>query len=181
MKERIIELLGRGIPAVNVAMAVGCDESYVSSLMADETLRAEVSALKAAHFEKFTELDDSLNAAEEASLTKLKHLIPFITKPSEAARVYSVLNAAKRRTADVASSSRDTPSTIVNLELPAAARVSFITDMNRQVIEIDSRPLVTMPAQQLVAVSEKKRAARLLELSVPQILDISETTLSKQL
>ena len=181
MKDRIIELLGRGIPAVNVAMAVGCDESYVSQLVADPDVRAEVSALKAAHSQQYTGMDDSRDDPQDAALKKMKSLIPFITKPSEAARVYSVLNAAKRRTADVASSARDAPSTIVNLELPAAARVAFITDHNRQVIEIDSRPLHTMPAQSLVAIAERKRAERLLDMKVPQILEISETVLSRQL
>jgi hypothetical protein len=181
MKERIIELLGRGIPAVNVAMAVGCDESYISQIVSQPGVADQISAMKMAHFAEFTELDDSVNEAEKAALTKLKQLVPFITKPAEAARVYSVLNAAKRRTADVANSSRDTPSTIVSIELPQAARVAFITDTNRQVIEIDSRPLVTMPAQSLVALSEQKRAAKLLDMRVPQILDISPTKLSEQL
>lgn len=181
MKERIIEFLGRGIPAVQVAMAVGCDESYISQVISEPGVSERISALKMEHFEHFTALDDSLNSAEETALTKLKSLVPFITKPTEAARVYSVLNAAKRRTADAASASRDTPSTIVNVELPVAARVAFITDHNRQVIEIDARPLHTMPAQSLVAISEQKRAARMLSTSVPQILDISPTQLSQSL
>jgi hypothetical protein len=181
MKERIIELLGRGISAVQVAMAVGCDESYISQVVSEPGVSDQISALKMAHFEQFTALDDSLNDAEEKALSKMKLLIPFITKPTEAARVYSVLNAAKRRTADAATASRDAPSVIVNLELPTAARVAFITDHNRQVIEIDSRPLITMPTQSLVAIAEKKRAARMLDTSVPKILSIEPTALSQSL
>ena len=172
VKDRIIELLGRGIPAVSVAMAVGCDESYISQIVSQEGVAERISNLKMAHFQEFTELDDSLNQAEKKALEKVANLVPFITKPSEAARVYSVLNAAKRRTADAASASQ-APSTIVSLDLPQAARVSFITDHNRQVIEIDSRPLVTLPATSVVQMAEQKRAAALLNMNVPRVLDVS--------
>jgi len=172
MKDRIIELLGRGIPAVSVAMAVGCDESYISQVVAEPGAADRISSLKMAHFQEFTELDDSLNAAEKKALEKLTHLVPFITKPSEAARVYSVLNAAKRRTADAAQNAQ-APSTIVAIDLPQAARVAFITDHNRQVIEIDSRPMITMPAPSLVKVAEERRATQLLNMNVPKVLDIS--------
>lgn len=181
MKDRIIELLGRGIPAVQVALAVGCDESYISQVVSEDGVAAQISALKMEHFESYTALDDSADEAEEAALKKVKQLIPFITKPSEAANVYRVLNQAKRRTADAVSSAQSAQSTVVNLQLPAAARVAFITDHNRQVIEIDSRPLVTMGAQSLVKVSEQVRAAKLLSTSVPQILDIEVGSLAARL
>jgi len=180
MKDRIIELLGRGIPAVQVALAVGCEESYISQVVSEPGVAEQVSALKMAHFESYTKLDDSADTAEEAALNKVKQLIPFITKPSEAANVYRVLNQAKRRTAD-AVSAQQAQSTVVNLQLPAVTRVAFLTDHNRQVIEIDSRPLVTMPASSLVQVGERMRAAKLLSTSVPQILDIEVGSIAERL
>lgn len=177
MKDHIRDLLGRGIPAVNVALAVGCDESYISQLMSDEVFAAEVSALKVANFEKFAAADEAADSAEEMALTRMKQLIPFITKPGEAARVYQVLNAAKRRTQAGAAAAQAAPSTIVNIALPVAARVAMLVDHNKQVIEVDGRPLVTMPARELVKRTEAAQAERLLTASVPKTLKFGTSEL----
>lgn len=181
MKDRIKELLGRGIPAINVANAVGCDESYVSQLMSEEAFAAEVRNLKATNFEKHTQVDDDIDAAEAAALAKVKQMIPFISRPGEAAACFRILNAARRRVADGAAVAQQQPSTIVNITIPQVARVAMVADHNRQVIEVDGRPLVTMPAKQLVGMSEAARATRLLEAQVPKMFSISQTKLSEKL
>lgn len=163
MQDRIRDLLGRGIPAANVALAVGCDDSYISQLMSEESFRAEVQAMKAANFQRYTDADDSLDAAEQAALKKVSQLMPFVSRPGEAAACFRILNSAKRRVAE-SSSIAHAPSTIVNISIPMVARVAMLTDQQRQIIEVDGRPLVTMPAKELVA---KAGAARLLALPVP--------------
>lgn len=181
MKDRIKEMLGRGIPAVNVALAVGCDESYISQLMSDEGFAAEVQAAKAAVFDKFAQQDDSLDAAEQKALEKVAQLVPFITRPGEAVRAFQVLNAAKRRTQNGATLAQQQASTIVNIALPQVARVAMLADHNKQVIEVDGRPLITMPAKELVKRTEDAHAARMLEAAVPKKLVIGTTVLSERL
>jgi hypothetical protein len=169
MKDKIIEMLGRGITPTQVSLAVGCDDSYISQLMSDENIALQVANLRASHFSNYVAQDRELDTAEEEALTRLKHLVPFITKPSEAARVYSVLNAAKRRTAD-SSAIASAPAQTVMLEIPQAARVSFTLTVDRQVIEVQGRSMTTMPAKSLAAQLDQRNAQRLLDSKIPSTL-----------
>ena len=169
MREKIIEMLGSGIPATQVASAVGCDDSYISQLLSEPGVCEQVTALKAEHFSKYVEQDQLADDAEAAALAKVSSLIPFITRPAEAVRVYSVLNAAKRRTADSMNASAPIAQTVA-LELPESARVRFTITPDKQVIEIEGRSMTTMPAKSLAARLEQRNAARLLTQDVPGML-----------
>ena len=166
MKDKIIEMLGRGIPAVQVASAVGCDDSYISQIVADPDNAAKIQELKAVHFSKYVEQDASLDEAEAAALDKVKFLVPFITRPAEAVRVYAVLNGARRRTGENANAAAPVMAT-VSLDLPEAARVKFTLTADKQVIEIAGRSMTTMPAKSMAAILEQRNAARLLATDVP--------------
>lgn len=166
MRDKIIEMLGKGISATQVASAVGCDDSYISQLLSLPEVVEQVTSLKAEHFSAYVEQDQKLDSAEAAALEKVASLVPFITRPAEAVRVYSVLNAAKRRTVDSASQAHAVAQT-VQLDLPEASRVRFTLTADRQVIEIEGRSMTTMPAKSLAATLEQRQAARLLNASAP--------------
>lgn len=180
MKERIIEMLGQGLSATQVASAVGCDDSYISQLLSDENISAQVQALRAENFSKYVDQDQRLDEAESKALDKLATLAEFITRPSEAARVYSILNAAKRRTVDQVNQQHAVAQT-VSLELPAAARVRFTLTSDKQVIEIEGRSMTTMPARNLAARLEQRNATRLLDMKVPNVLDVQMETIAEKL
>lgn len=167
MKDRIIEMLGNGIPAGAVAAAIGCSDSFVSQVLAEPGVAEQVQGLRAARFQEFAEQDATLETAEERALAKVASLIPFITKPAEAVRVYSVLNSAKRKTGQAIS---NTPTgTIVQLQLPEQARVAFTISSDRQVVEIEGRSMATMPAKSLADRLQQRQAARLLDAPPPKI------------
>jgi len=174
MKEQIQALLIRGLSQSAVAEAVGCDSSYVSQLMADDLFAAEVVAGRAKRVAGSVELDNKIDKYEELVLDRVGSLIPFISKVSDAARVFGILNAAKRKAAgvDPAAGSVATGVT-VTLDLPAAARVQFQLSGEKQVIEIDGRPLATMQAKSLSSQLEARRASRLLAQDVPETLPVS--------
>lgn len=180
MKERIIEMLGQGLSASQVASAVGCDDSYISQLLADEHISAQVQDLRAENFSKYVELDKRLDLAEDEALKKLSSLANFITKPTEAARVYSILNAAKRRTVDQINQQQAVAQT-VSLDLPAAARVRFTLTNDKQVIEIEGRSMTTMPARNLAQRLEQRNASRLLDMHIPAVLDVKMETIAEKL
>lgn len=180
MKERIIEMLGQGLSATQVANAVGCDDSYISQLLADETVSAQVSALRAEAFSKYVDQDKRLDAAEAAALDKLASLATYITKPTEAARVYGILNAAKRRTVDSVNQQQAVAQTVA-LDLPAAARVRFTLTNDKQVIEIEGRSMTTMPARNLASQLEQRNATRMLDMKIPTVLDIKSETIAEKL
>lgn len=169
MKDKIIEMLGRGVPSTAVASAVGCDPSYISQLMADEEVSLRVQQLRAEHFSEYVELDKNIDDAETAALQRLQSLVPFITKPTEAARVFSILNSAKRRTSDE-SKAPSAPAQTVVIDLPAAARVAVTMTIDKQVIEVQGRSMATMPAKSLAAQLEQRNANRLLNAQVPNQL-----------
>lgn len=180
MKDRIIEMLGQGLSATQVASAVGCDDSYISQLLADESVSAQVQSKRAENFGKYVEQDRKLDDAEATALEKLSTLAQFITKPTEAARVYSILNAAKRRTVDQVNQQQAVAQTVA-LDLPAAARVRFTLTNDKQVIEIEGRSMTTMPARNLAARLEQRNATRLLDLQIPTVLDVKSETISEKL
>jgi hypothetical protein len=169
MKDRIIELLGKGISAVQVASAVGCDDSYISQLLSEPGVSEQVQALKATHFAKYAEQDASLDDAEARALQRVSQLLDFATRPAEAVRIFGILNAAKRRTSDTLQNAQPVAQT-VQLDLPAAARVRFTLTTDRQVIEVEGRSMTTMPAKSLAAQLEQRNAARLLATDVPSML-----------
>lgn len=178
MKDRIIEMLGHGVSAVQVAQAVGCDESYISQLLSSPEIFEAVSLAKAKHFSAYVEQDNFLDDAEKNALEKVATLIPFITRPSDAVRVYGVLNAAKRRTTDAATHANAVAAT-VSLDLPEASRVRFTITADKQVIEIEGRSMATMPARTLAARLEQRNADRLLATNVP--LSLTVPTLANKL
>lgn len=180
MKERIIEMLGKGIPAVQVAGAVGCDESYISQLLSDEAISLQVQELRAENFSNYIAQDKILDEAEAKALEKVAHLVQFITKPTEAARAYQILNAAKRRTVDQVNQQQAVAQTVA-LELPAAARVRLTLTSDRQVVEIEGRPMITMPAKNLTARLEQRRATSLLDMQIPNVLDVKMETIAEKL
>lgn len=173
MREQIIEMLSNGIPATAVAAAVGCDDSYVSQICAEEGVAEQIAANKAARFSSYIEHDKNTDSAEELALEKVKQLIPFITKPAEAALVYKTLNTATRRTTGAAQATPQTAA-VVNIHLPAAAAVQFQLNGERQVIDINGRSMVTMQAKTLVEQVEQRRAVRALQMNVPATLGVTE-------
>jgi len=173
-------MLGQGLSATQVASAVGCDDSYISQLLADENISNQIQALRAENFSKYVEQDRLLDQAEAKALEKLSSLAGFISKPTEAARVYSILNAAKRRTVDQVNQQQAVAQTVA-LDLPAAARVRFTLTNDKQVIEIEGRSMTTMPARNLAARLEQRNATRLLDMQVPAVLDVKTETIVEKL
>lgn len=169
MREQILSLLGRGLQAAQVAEAVGCDPSYISQLLAEAEFAEAVQTRRAAAQLAHVEHDDSIDAMEELALAKVKQLLPFSTKISEAVKVFGILNAARRRATDV-NQAATVPAQTVVINMPAAASVSVVMSSDRQVVEVEGRSMTTMPARSLAAEMEKRNAQRLLAIAVPATL-----------
>ena len=150
-------MLGKGISQVNVALAVGTTESYISQLLADEAVAAEVSALRVANLESDTKRDDKANTIEDKLLDKLEESIDLMFKPGEILRAYQIVNNAKRRGTDSNTSNPLANNTIINISLPAHTAARFITNSEGQVVEaektLDSGETVT---QSLVTLQSSK-------------------------
>lgn len=150
MLEKIIELLGRGISQSSVAMAVGVSDGYISQLMADEEIKRRVQELRLKHLQAFTDHDDEVDDLESKALRKLHSLLPFVSKPMEAVRIFQVANTAKRKAEGVdPTQTGHVTAPIVQLNLPASAAVHFKLSMDKQVVEVEGRSLATLPSKEL--------------------------------
>lgn len=168
-RARIIEMLGNGIAATHVAAALGIDDSYVSQILAEDGVAEEVRSLRAARFGELAALDSRLDTVEEQALRKVEQTLPFVTKASEAARIYTLLNAARRKTGAQATAAPQ-GATILQLHLPPRTELNLKLASNKEVVEIEGRSMATLPAKSMAALLEQRTASRLLTTIVPTTL-----------
>lgn len=145
---RALEMLGNGLPPNVVASALGISDSYISQLLGEESFSMQVTAKRYTTLQAATSRDRGYDDIEDALIAKMKELLPLMYKPMEVLRAITVINAAKRRGAD-APDNTVIHQTVVQLTLPQAITAKFVTNVNNQVVEVDSKALITIEASQL--------------------------------
>jgi hypothetical protein len=154
---RILELLGVGVQPVQVASAVGCSESYISQLLAEEGFAKAVAQKRYDTLVAESSRDRAYDSIEDELLEKLRKSLPFIVKTPEILASIKVINGAKRRGAST-STGAAANSTVIQLVLPARTRARFTADSNGQVVEVSSEA----GTQSLLTV-QSSSVAKLLE------------------
>lgn len=149
-KERAKKLLGSGVQAELVAVTLGCDPSYISQLMADESFRNEVVGLRVAALTANQSRDEVIDGVEDVLLEKIVASIDFITKPRELLSAFNIINKAQRRGVGAGNQAAIQNTVIVGLMLPNVVQQRFVTNNQGEVIEVDGKTLVTMPPAQLL-------------------------------
>jgi hypothetical protein len=154
--DRIKQLLGNGIAPEVVATAVGVTPAYVSQLMADDTFREEVVALRSTALAASTDRDTSWNMLEDKLLAQLHEKVEqnMIYKVPDIVRVLVAANNAKRRGNPISDSIKPTQQVVV-LNLPSVVLKQYKENANREIVEVTNddgsqQTLVTMPATQLM-------------------------------
>lgn len=165
-QNRALALLGSGIGPTEVALTLGCDPSFVSQLLMDESFKQQVLAKRIEHLQEATTRDQNINHIEDDLIQKLKDCIPFMVKTQDILRAFAIINNAKRRGATVGTQV-NLQQTVVQLNLPPAARRIFTTNANGEVVQVDNQSTITMPLQNLLA----DRARRAKEAANGQIED----------
>lgn len=163
--DKIIELLGRGYSATVVASAVGCDDSYISQLTAQPEVREAIANLRLKHVAGSVALDDSVDELEKDALARLHKLLPFVTKPMEAVRIYQIANSATRRSTQVAGATAP-QAQLVQISLPNIMAVQFKLSSDKQVVEINGKSMAALPSALLNKRMEERKSA-----VVPQLTD----------
>lgn len=150
-KERALELLGAGLPAVTVAQSCGVSESYISQLLSDPEFLSLVVDKKFQALQKHNKRDDKYDELEDKVLKQLESQLSMIFDPMKLAKVLQVLNGAKRRGAtnpDIASPT----SQVVQLILPTVIMERFAVKktVDNQIIEAGEQKLITMQSGTLM-------------------------------
>lgn len=176
-KERIQVLLGSGISPEIVSATVGCDPSYISQLMSDEEFRSRVLALRIESLTADTARDRQIDEIEDVLISKLKAGLDYLVSTKDILRAYAVVNAAKRRGAK-ASDTNVVNNNIVNLILPRIVVQRYTVSKTNEVIEVEGKSLVTIPAQRLLA--ERKQREKLNATTATESISGNERQRSKE-
>lgn len=163
MKDKIKALLGQGHSPELVATIIGCDPSYISQLLENETFRNEVSELRVQSLQAATERDKKWDSLEEKLLNKLHDAVDFVIKPREILAILSVANAAKRRGA-TATDSITINNQVVNLLMPTKLTTIFTVNQNNQVIGVGDKSMLTMPSKNIEKLLAESQAATQAQL-----------------
>lgn len=149
-EDRALALLGQGVPPTAVANALGVDVSRISQLLSQDDFAAKVVERKFEQLSKFNERDTAIDGLEDKLLEKMRDCLPFMTRPMEILKAFSVLNAAKRRGAVAASDSLASKQTIIQLNIPQIIIDKFTSNVHNQVVQIGQQSLLTIPSGQLL-------------------------------
>lgn len=172
MEDRIVDLLGAGVPPGVVAQSVGCDPSYVSQLCEREDIVARIQDLRSQRAAEMVGKDKDINDIEQLALNRIKTLLPMQTDLMKITKVFATMNGARKSTDIGLAQQGNQPSAIVSLQLPAAAEVFLKITTDNQVVEIAGRSMVPLPSNQVAQKLRAVQAAKLLD---------STTTAAKQL
>ena len=154
MEDTILQLLSQpNITQADVAKVLNVTESYISQVTNTPAFQEKLSKARVANLIEETQHDDNLSKTEAKALEKVNTMLDYVTKPVEAARIFQILNAAKRRGATEAEKSLviNSTNTVVMLQLPNVVKQKFITNQQNEVVQIGDRPMVTMDSQLLLA------------------------------
>lgn len=149
---RALDLLASGFDAAQVASALGLSEGRISQLMSGSEFATELATKRYTQLAKHNETDNLADRVERKTLEMIEKSLPIIMDPMKLARIYGVVNSAKRRGAsapDAIHSQRRT----ITLNIPIAVVNKFQTNAANQVVEagtqsesgtLDSQALVTI-------------------------------------
>jgi hypothetical protein len=147
-ESRAMKLLGEGFPASVVSGATGLSESRVSQLVSDPDFARELSELKFKNLQKHNERDAEADDLEQMLLEKLKQTAPLLHRPMEIAKVYTMVNGAKRRGVSA-------PTHVINqqpvvpLVMPTIIIQNFTKSAQNQIVEAGEQSLVTIQPKAL--------------------------------
>lgn len=154
--ERIKKLLVHIPDHTRVAHLAGVDVSYISQLMADEVFKEAVMAERIMAGEAKVRMDDNADSIEQMLLEKLKRALPMMVKPMEILRAYEVVNKAKRKVDTGSVGSGVEGGTMLSLRIPKHTALRFRMDTKGEVIEVEGKPLVTMPSTGLLKLMNER-------------------------
>jgi hypothetical protein len=159
-EERAIAMLGSGIPASQVALALGLTESAVSQWFSQDSFANAVQDLKFQNLSRNTKIDDTYLDLEEQLQAKLQKVLPLMTKPRDVVMALSAINSTKRRGAQIQDPNSGKSAQIVNLSLPSVIVNQYISNSNNQIVEVRddvgrSQSLITAASSSLDRLSEE--------------------------
>lgn len=163
-ESKALDLLGRNFPPEVVANTVGLSASRISQLLSQEEFAKEVVERKYRALAAQTSRDTKADELEDLLLEKLKNSLSMVFDPMKIARLYQVVNAAKRRGIDSSEQmSGMNKSTVVQLNIPTQVFQQFTTNIHNQVIQAGSQQLLTIQSSKLASLLPSSPENQIIE------------------
>lgn len=170
LHEKLLGFLAAGVSQSSAALACGCSDGLVSQLLTDSVFSAELSKRRVEKVEDAVRHDSNIERAETAALKMLESKMMFAKGPMESAKIFQILNTAKKRGEISKQSTEALGAQTVTFVLPKAAAVQIQLNARNQVIDVAGRSMSTLPSSALPALAARKkeesdteRAGNLLE------------------
>jgi hypothetical protein len=159
LRDKLLSLLAADVSASSAALACGCTDSYVSQLLQDEDFSRRLVILRSVKLERALAHDEKLEAVESKALAQVAAKLPFTRGPLEAARIYQILNNAKKH-ATPGTGADATGAQQVTIVLPRAAAVQIQLNSSNQVIDVNGRSMAPLPSRALPAIAAENEQKR---------------------
>lgn len=168
VREKLISYLAAGVSQSAAAEAVGVTPSYVTQLLDEEGVRSEIAAARGETLNKQLKQDELVERGEKAALEKLINMLPYAKSLGETAKVFSILNGAKRK-AELARATEDNSTGLsVTITLPQAAALMLNINSQNQVVEIQGKSIAPLPSRELPKLADRLKQ-RMGESHVPAL------------
>lgn len=170
-ESRALSLLGQGVSPAQTAAALGLTESAISQLLSQQDFAEKVAELRFRNLAKHSERDARADNLEDKLLKKLEDLVPFLMRPLEVARIYQIVNSAKRR-GQTAPESLTNQQEVVPLVMPIQIINQFRVNGTNQVIQAGQQQLITVQSAGMQALLTKHKESQ----NVPILPSTAETS-----
>ena len=167
IREKLLGFLSAGASQTVAASAAGCSDTLVSQIVREPEFLAALQQRQAGKLASNVQHDDTIESAEARALEALNSKLMFVKDPMQAARIFQILNSAKKRVMDPTHQSPESVQQ-VTIVLPRAAAARIQINSQSQVIEVEGRSMATLPSRSLPAL-QKQREVERAELLLEQV------------
>lgn len=169
-KTQIIALAEGGVPNSLIAQRCGVSPSYVTQVLAENSLKSKVLEAQLSLLDERTRRDAKYDAIEDQLLDRLKAKLPDIYKPQDILRSLIAINKAERRGAtsqQLAEIANTKESSVVTLELPERIRTRIVKSHTREIVAVNERALITKDSRVLLQEISEEGEVDPLDVSLP--------------
>lgn len=154
-RETLVSYIAAGYTAAQIAARFGVTPEAVLETMKSDT-RLEADVVRVTRYKK---IDATYDSIEEIASRRLAQAVAFESDTMKLLKIASGINAMKRRSssAEVSLGNESEATRYVKLAMPKRLEVKYETTSNNEVISVDDRSLVSMPAQQLLKQERSKQ------------------------